>query len=300
MSPELTGEILAVAMFAATIGAVLAGYPVAFTLAGVALIFAGLGTLLGTFDPTILSALVGRYFGTMTNETLVAVPLFVFMGVMLERSKIAEALLTTMGELFGTLRGGLGYSVVIVGALLAASTGIVGATVVTMGLLSLPAMMRAGYDPKLASGTICAAGTLGQIIPPSTVLIFVGDILQGANQQAQLELGNLAPEPISVGQLFAGAMIPGLMLVGLYLLWILIKSIVRPTLLPATGDDRCRTPRARGSGDRGPRAAARADAGGAGFDPRGHRDAHRVRFGRRGRRHAPGRRQGPVQPATAA
>jgi tripartite ATP-independent transporter DctM subunit len=232
MSPELTGEILAVAMFAATIGAVLAGYPVAFTLAGVALIFAGLGTLLGTFDPTILSALVGRYFGTMTNETLVAVPLFVFMGVMLERSKIAEALLTTMGELFGTLRGGLGYSVVIVGALLAASTGIVGATVVTMGLLSLPAMMRAGYDPKLASGTICAAGTLGQIIPPSTVLIFVGDILQGANQQAQLELGNLAPEPISVGQLFAGAMIPGLMLVGLYLLWILVKSISDPRSCP--------------------------------------------------------------------
>jgi tripartite ATP-independent transporter DctM subunit len=184
------------------------------------------------FDVAILSALVGRYFGTMTNETLVAVPLFVFMGVMLERSRIAEALLTTMGELFGTLRGGLGYSVVIVGALLAASTGIVGATVVTMGLLSLPAMMRAGYDPRLATGTICAAGTLGQIIPPSTVLIFVGDILQGANQQAQLALGNLAPEPISVGQLFAGAILPGLLLVGLYLAWILVKSIVDPRSCP--------------------------------------------------------------------
>ena len=195
MSTVLIGEVLAIAMFAATIGAVLLGYPVAFTLAGVGLIFATLGIALGVFDVAILSALVGRYFGTMTNETLVAVPLFVFMGVMLERSKIAEALLTTMGELFGSLRGGLGYSVVIVGALLAASTGIVGATVVTMGLLSLPAMMRAGYDPKLAAGTICAAGTLGQIIPPSTVLIFVGDILQGANQQAQLELGNLSPGP---------------------------------------------------------------------------------------------------------
>ena len=186
----------------------------------------------GVFDPAILAALTGRYFGTMTNETLVAVPLFVFMGVMLERSKIAEALLTTMGELFGALRGGLGYSVVIVGALLAASTGIVGATVVTMGLLSLPAMMRAGYDPKLATGTICAAGTLGQIIPPSTVLIFVGDILQGANQQAQLELGNMAPAPISVGQLFAGAIIPGLVLVGLYLAWILFKSIADPRSCP--------------------------------------------------------------------
>ena len=210
----------------------LLGYPVAFTLAGVGLIFATLGIVLGVFDVAILSALVGRYFGTMTNETLVAVPLFVFMGVMLERSKIAEALLTTMGELFGSLRGGLGYSVVIVGALLAASTGIVGATVVTMGLLSLPAMMRAGYDPKLAAGTICAAGTLGQIIPPSTVLIFVGDILQGANQQAQLELGNLSPDPISVGQLFAGAMLPGLVLVGLYLLWILAKSIFDPKSCP--------------------------------------------------------------------
>ena len=232
MSPTLLGEILSVAMFAGTIAAVLAGYPVAFTLAGVGLLFAVLGMACGVFDAAILSALAGRYFGTMTNEALVAVPLFVFMGVMLERSKIAEALLTTMGELFGALRGGLGYSVVIVGALLAASTGIVGATVVTMGLLSLPAMMRAGYDPKLAAGTICAAGTLGQIIPPSTVLIFVGDILQGANQQAQLELGNLAPEPISVGQLFAGAMLPGLALVGLYLLWIAFKTVADPRSCP--------------------------------------------------------------------
>jgi len=232
VSTVLIGEILSVAMFLATIGAVLVGYPVAFTLAGVGLMFAGLGMALGVFDAAILSALAGRYFGTMTNESLVAVPLFVFMGVMLERSKIAEALLQTMGELFGKLRGGLGYSVVIVGALLAASTGIVGATVVTMGLLSLPAMMRAGYDPKLAAGTICAAGTLGQIIPPSTVLIFVGDILQGANQQAQLELGNLAPDPISVGQLFAGAMLPGLALVGLYIAWILAKSIFDPRSCP--------------------------------------------------------------------
>ena len=232
MSSVLAGEALSVAMFAAAVGAILLGYPVAFTLAGVGLAFAALGLACGVFDAAILSALVGRYYGTMTNETLVAVPLFVFMGVMLERSRIAEALLTTMGELFGSLRGGLGYSVVIVGALLAASTGIVGATVVTMGLLSLPAMMRAGYQPRLAAGTICAAGTLGQIIPPSTVLIFVGDILQGANQQAQLALGNLSPEPISVGQLFAGAMLPGVVLVGLYLAWILAKSIFDPTSCP--------------------------------------------------------------------
>jgi len=232
MTPVLIGEVLSVAMFAATILAVMIGYPVAFTLAGVGLMFAAIGLGLGVFDPAILSALTSRYFGTMINETLVAVPLFVFMGVMLERSKIAEALLTTMGELFGTLRGGLGYSVILVGALLAASTGIVGATVVTMGLLSLPAMMRAGYDPKLATGTICAAGTLGQIIPPSTVLIFIGDILQGANQTAQMQLGNMSPDPISVGQLFAGAMLPGLGLVALYLLWMFIKSVTDPASCP--------------------------------------------------------------------
>ena len=233
MSPVLIGEVLSVAMFVAMLFAVMIGYPVAFTLAGIGLIFAAIGLGFGVFDPAILSALTSRTFGTMVNETLVAVPLFVFMGVMLERSKIAEALLTTMGELFGSLRGGLGYSVIIVGALLAASTGIVGATVVTMGLLSLPAMMRAGYDPKLATGTICAAGTLGQIIPPSTVLIFVGDILQGANQQAQMAMGNMSPEPISVGQLFAGAMLPGLGLVVLYLLWMFFKSVTDPASCPA-------------------------------------------------------------------
>lgn len=232
MSTVVIGEILAVLMFIGTILVVLVGYPVAFSLAGLALIFAGIGILLNAFDPAILAALGPRYLGTMLNETLVAVPLFVFMGVMLERSKIAEALLVTMGELFGTIRGGLGYSVVLVGALLAASTGIVGATVVTMGLLSLPAMLRTGYDPKLATGTICAAGTLGQIIPPSTVLIFVGDILQGANQQAQLAMGNMSPDPISVGQLFAGALIPGIALVLLYMLWILIKSIIDPKSCP--------------------------------------------------------------------
>ena len=227
------GATLAALMFLATILIVLAGYPVAFTLAGTALGFAVLGMGFGLFDPSLLSALGARYFGTMTNEVLVAVPLFVFMGVMLERSKIAEELLTTMGELFGTLRGGLGMSVILVGALLAASTGIVGATVVTMGLLSLPVMARAGYDPKLASGAICASGTLGQIIPPSTVLIFMGDILQGANQQAQLEMGNFSPEPLSVGQLFAGAMLPGLILVVFYMLWVAFRAVTAPDSCPA-------------------------------------------------------------------
>jgi tripartite ATP-independent transporter DctM subunit len=171
--------------------------------------------------------------GIMINDVLVAVPLFIFMGMMLERSGIAEQLLITMGRLFGTLRGGLGLSVIVVGALLAASTGIVGATVVTMGLLSLPAMLRAGYDPKLASGVICASGTLGQIIPPSTVLIFMGDMLGGMNAQVQMAKGNFAPQVVSVGNLFAGAFIPGLILVALYMLWVVWKAFRHPESCPA-------------------------------------------------------------------
>lgn len=232
MDPVLLGEIVALAMFAATIFLVLLGFPVAFTLAGTALLFALLGNFLGVFDFSFFNSLPSRYFGVMTNEVLVAVPLFVFMGVMLERSQLAEALLSTMGELFGSLRGGLGISVVLVGTLLAASTGIIGATVVTMGILSLPTMLRAGYDPKLATGLICASGTLGQIIPPSIVLIFMGDILQGANQAAQLAKGNLAPDPVSVGQLFAGAFFPGLALVAIYIGWVVIKAIVDPESCP--------------------------------------------------------------------
>jgi tripartite ATP-independent transporter DctM subunit len=185
------------------------------------------------FDLRLLGGLPSRYFGVMVNEVLVAVPLFVFMGVMLERSRVSEQLLQTMGLLFGTLRGGLGLSVTIVGMLLAASTGIVGATVVTMGLLSLPAMLKAGYDPKLACGTICASGTLGQIIPPSIVLVILGDILQGANTQAQLAMGNFAPDPVSVVDLFAGALLPGLMLVGLYMAWQIVIAIFRPEASPA-------------------------------------------------------------------
>jgi tripartite ATP-independent transporter DctM subunit len=229
---DATGELLAVGLFLAICGALLLGFPVAFTLAGTSLLFAGLGHLLGHFDLVFFLGLAPRYFGVMTSETLVAVPLFVFMGFVLERSKIAEELLRTMGMLFGTAPGGLGYAVVVVGAVLAASTGVVGAVVVTMSLISLPTMLRAGYDPKLATGVIGAAATLAQLIPPSTVLIFIADILQGVNQTAQLQLGNLAPEPVSVGDLFAGAFLPGLLLVALFLLWVLWRARTDPASCP--------------------------------------------------------------------
>ena len=234
MDPVLLGEILAGSMFLGVIGFLLLGFPVAFTLAGVSILFAVTGSLLGVFDASNLRALAGRYTGYMVNEVLVAVPLFIFMGVMLERSNIAEQLLTTMGRLFGNMRGGLGISVVLVGALLAASTGVVGATVVTMGLISLPAMLQARYDPKLACGAICASGTLGQIIPPSTVLIFMGDMISGMNSQVQMSLGNFAPKTVSVGDLFAGALIPGLVMVALYILYMLYKAAVDPKSCPAT------------------------------------------------------------------
>ncbi len=228
---------LALLMFIATCGVLLFGFPVAFTLSGVPLVFALIGTYFHVFDLNLLfGAIPSRFIGVMTNEVLVAVPLFVFMGVMLERSRIAEQLLETMGLMFGRLRGGLGISVIAVGTVLAASTGIVGATVVTMGLLSLPAMLKAGYDPKLATGTICASGTLGQVIPPSIVLVLLGDILQGANTQAQLGKGNFAPDPVSVVDLFAGAFLPGLVLVGLYIGWILLKAVLHPKSCPALVD----------------------------------------------------------------
>jgi tripartite ATP-independent transporter DctM subunit len=211
---------------------ILLGYPVAFTLAGTALLFAGVGYVVGAFDLAFLGLVPSRIYGVMTNDVLIAVPLFVFMGVMLERSKVAGELLDSMGQLFGGLRGGLGISVSVVGALLAASTGIVGATVVTMGLLSLPTMLKRGYDPALACGSIAAAGTLGQIIPPSIVLVVLGDQISNAHQEAQRALGNWAPDPVSVGDLFAGALIPGLVLVGLYILYQATTALVRPESSP--------------------------------------------------------------------
>ncbi|MEJ2515787.1 MAG: TRAP transporter large permease subunit, partial [Gammaproteobacteria bacterium] len=216
----------------AVIIALLAGFPVAFTLGGVSLLVAGLGVAAGLFDPAYLAAMPSRLFGVMLNDTLVAVPLFVFMGVMLERSRLAEELLETLSEVMGSVRGGLAMAVTVVGMLLAASTGIVGATVVTMGLLSLPAMIRRGYDPAVASGTICASGTLGQIIPPSIILVLLGDVMASAYQQAQLQEGIFRPETVSVGDLFAGALLPGLMLVAMYLAWLAIVAALKPTAMP--------------------------------------------------------------------
>lgn len=226
-------EWVAALLFFSVVLVLLAGFPVAFTLGGTALIFAGVGVIAGGFPEALLLGLPNRVFGIMGNETLVAVPLFVFMGVTLERAQIAEELLDTLSSLFGALRGGLGISVTIVGMLLAASTGIVGATVVTMGLLSLPTMLRRGYDPAIATGTICASGTLGQIIPPSIILVMLGDVMQSAYQQAQLDIGIFSPKTVSVGDLFAGALIPGLLLVGLYIAYIVIVALFRPDIMPA-------------------------------------------------------------------
>ncbi len=220
------------ALFLSVFVVLLSGYPVAFALAGTALGFAGMGLLAGTFDAAFLHALPSRLFGIMDNQTLIAVPLFVFMGVMLERAKIAEELLETMALLFGRLHGGLGVSVTVVGMLLAASTGIVGATVVTMGLLSLPTMLKKGYSPALSAGTICASGTLGQIIPPSIVLVLLGDVLSSAYQQAQLNMGIYSPKTVSVGDLFAGALIPGLILVAFYIAYIVLIAWIRPESAP--------------------------------------------------------------------
>jgi len=221
-------------LFLAIGPALMLGFPVAFTLAGVALIFSGIGVLTGTFDAAFLAALPNLIFGIMNNETLIAVPVFVFMGVMLERSKVADQLLQSLAQLMRGIPGGLGLAVVLVGAMMAASTGIVGATVVTMGLISLPTMLHRGYHPAVATGTISAAGTLGQIIPPSIVLVMLADVLSNAYQQAQLQLGIYSPKTVSVGELFAGAMLPGLLLVGFYLLYLLILAFMRPKLMPAS------------------------------------------------------------------
>jgi tripartite ATP-independent transporter DctM subunit len=224
---------MSLGLFLAIGMALMAGFPVAFTLAGVGLLFAGVGVMTGTFDPVFLEALPNRIFGIMTNETLIAVPLFVFMGVMLERSKLADQLLLSLAAIMRRSPGGLGIAVVLVGAMMAASTGIVGATVVTMGLISLPTMLRRGYDPAVATGTICASGTLGQIIPPSIVLVMLADVLSNAYQQAQLQMGNFSPETISVGELFVGALVPGIMLVGMYILYLLIYARLKPEAMPA-------------------------------------------------------------------
>ena len=225
-------EFIPFLLFLVTFLVLLAGYPVAISLAGVALIFAGFGIWTGTFNPSDLGFIPGRLFGVVTNQTLIAVPLFVFMGVLLEKTKIAENLLTNLSELLGHFRGGLAITVVLVGMLMAASTGIVGATVVTMGMMSLPIMLQRGYQPSLATGTIAATGTLGQIIPPSIALVLLGDVLSNAYQQAQLNMGIFAPKSVSVGDLFAGALIPGLLLVALYLLYLMLRAVFSPAAMP--------------------------------------------------------------------
>ncbi|UJF24123.1 TRAP transporter large permease subunit [Suttonella sp. R2A3] len=219
-------------MFVALCVVLMLGYPVALSLAGVALAFAGGGMFFEVFDPAFLHASGKRLYGIMTNTTLIAVPTFIFMGLTLQKAKIAEDLLETMSLLFGGVRGGLAFSVAVVGMLLAASTGIVGATVVTMGLLSLPVMLKRGYDPALATGIICASGTLGQIIPPSIVLILLGDVVGNAYSEAQLAMGNWSPETVSISDLFAAAVVPGVLLVGLYIVYLLIRAWLTPDAMP--------------------------------------------------------------------
>ena len=221
-------EYIPFLMFVCVCLVLMAGYPVAFTLAGTALLFALVGTLSGHFDMAFLQAMPNRLFGTMDNTTLIAVPLFVLMGVMLEKSRLSEDLLESMADLLGGFRSGLGISVVVVGALLAASTGIVGATVVTMGLMSLPTMLKRGYSPAQATGVIAATGTLGQIIPPSIALVLLGDTLSSAYQQAQLNMGIFTPKTVSIGDLFVGAIIPGFMLVLMYCLYMILFARPAP------------------------------------------------------------------------
>ena len=241
-------EWIPLIMFVAVCLVLLSGYPVAFALGGTALLFAAGGMATGIFNPADLTFVPNRLFGIIENTTLMAVPLFVFMGVMLEKSRVAENLLSSMGRLFGPLPGGMGrlfgplpggmgLAIILVGALLAASTGIVGATVVTMALLSLPTMLRQGYQPQLSTGLICATGTLGQIIPPSIALVLLGDVLSNAYQEAQLKQGLWSLDTVSVGDLFVGALIPGLILVGLYLLYVLVISWWKPHLAPAMPRD---------------------------------------------------------------
>ncbi len=230
-------EVLAILMVVAVCGALFFGYPVALTLGGVSLGFALLGHLAGLMSFSFLGALPQRVYGVMTNEVLLAIPLFIFMGVMLERSRIAEELLETMARLFGAMRGGLGISVAIVGTLLAAAKGVVGATTVTMGLIVLPTMLRHGYDKRLAAGTVAATATLAQIFPPATVLVLLGDQLSTAYQAAQLQQGNFAPSSVTVSDLFAGALIPGFALVGLYILYLIGMAVFFPQTSPAVPPD---------------------------------------------------------------
>ena len=284
-------ELLAILMVAAVCGLLFAGYPVALTLGGVSLAFAALGHVSGAMDLGLLYALPQRIFGVMTNTVLLAIPLFIFMGVMLERSRIAEDLLETMGRLFGALPGGLGISVVLVGVLLAAAKGVVGATVVTIALITLPTMLRHGYDKRLAAGTVAATATLAQILPPATVLVLLGDQLNNSFQAAQLAKGIFAPEsgfgerPVRrrarAGADACCALSP-------------VSRRGRGRAAGRRAADPARSggaawPGAGRAGRQGDGRAGAADRRGARLDPDRACDADRSRGGRRGRRDSAGR-----------
>ena len=226
-------EFIPLLMFAVMCLVLLAGFPVAFSLAGTALFFAALGSVYGTFDSSLFRTIPIRLYGDMTNTNLVAIPLFIFMGILFEKSNLAEDLLSNMADVLGGFRGSLGICVILVGAMIAASTGIVGATVIAMGLISLPLMLERNYDQSLATGIICATGTLGQIIPPSIALVLLGDVLSAAYQQSQLSLGIFSARTISVGDLFMGAIVPGAILVLAYGAYVLLKAYFQPSTAPA-------------------------------------------------------------------
>lgn len=225
-------QSLDVLMFVAVIGLLMSGYPIALVLAGTGLLFAAIGTLFGVFDFALMAAIPSRLFGIMSNQVLIAVPLFVFMGAMLQRTNVADELLATLAGLFGRTPGGLGLSVIVVGALMAASTGIVGATVVTMGIISLPVLLKNGTPARLAAGIITASGSLGQIIPPSILLVVLADQISNAWQLAQQQAGVFSPNSLSVGDLFAGALLPGLLLVVFYLIYVAMVSRNNPAQKP--------------------------------------------------------------------
>ena len=241
MTEILSHEFFSILLFVLLAFFLLAGYPVALTLAGTAIIVGTIGYLADLFPVVLLNVFPNRIFGLVTNETLIAVPLFIFMGVMLEKSGIAISLLENMTKMWGKIRGGLVYSILIVGVLMAASTGIVGATVVTMGILSLPLMLKWNYNKRISAGVICASGTLGQIIPPSIVLVLLADIFQGANEQASQITGDLAPTPVSSVDLFAGAILPGILLVIMYTFWIFFCSVFKPNNFPVKNYSKERT-----------------------------------------------------------
>jgi len=220
------------ALCAALLGAILAGVPVAFALLGVPFAVALIGAALGAFDLAFIAAFTSRVFGLLTNPVLVSVPLFVLMGALLERADIARRMTLTAAALFGDLRGGMACAVIVVGALLAASTGVIAATIFMLGMIALPAMLRANYSKRLSAGVICAAGSLGQIIPPSILLILLADQISAAYQSGRRAAGEWAAEPVSTGDIFAGALLPGLLLVGLYLVYVFGVAIVKPASCP--------------------------------------------------------------------